>query len=246
MAQLTGRTALVTGSTSGIGEAIAEKLAELGAHVIVSGRDATRGDGVVAYIRAVGGKADFIAADLGSTAGAHALAEQATGITGQIDILVNNAGIYTFGSTTDTTEAGFDRMYNVNVKAPYFLVSDIAPQMASRGSGAIINITTGAAVKGLPTAGLYGSSKAAIDLLTKSWAAEFGPSGVRVNAVSPGPTHTPGTVAAGGVDSFASSIPAARLGSSPEIATAVAYLASDDASFVYGANFAVDGGFNVV
>ncbi|SEO46606.1 SDR family NAD(P)-dependent oxidoreductase [Actinacidiphila rubida] len=246
--RLTGSTALVTGSTSGIGRAIAEALAQLDAHVIVSGRDPARGEDVVAGIRAAGGKADFISADLSDSAGAHALAEQATAVTGRIDILVNNAGIYTFGPTTEFTDAAFDRMYNVNVKAPYVLVGDLAPGMAERGGGAIINITTGAAVKGLPSAGLYGSSKAAIDLLTKAWAAEFGPRGVRVNAVSPGPIHTAGTEAMGegAIESFAEGLPAGRVGQPHEIATAVAYLASDDASFVHGAIFSVDGGFTVI
>ncbi|MFF7889888.1 SDR family NAD(P)-dependent oxidoreductase [Streptomyces sp. NPDC020794] len=248
MTQLTGSTALVTGSTSGIGRAIAETLARLGAHVIVSGRDSSRGDEVVSGIRADGGKADFVSADLSHAAGVRSLAEQATGVTGRVDVLVNNAGIYTFGPTTAVTEADFDRMYNVNVKAPYLLVGALAPLMASRGTGAIVNITTGAAVKGIPTGGLYGSSKAALDLLTKAWAAEFGPSGVRVNGVSPGPTYTPGTEAMGegAIDSFATGIPASRVGEPHEIASAVAYLASDDASFVHGAVLAVDGGYAVV
>ncbi|MEV8205906.1 SDR family NAD(P)-dependent oxidoreductase [Streptomyces sp. NPDC079189] len=246
--RLTGSTALVTGSTSGIGRAIAEALALLDAHVIVSGRNAVRGEEAVAGIRAAGGKADFISADLSHAAGAHALAEQGAAVTGRIDILVNNAGIFSFGPTTEFTDAAFDHMYNVNVKAPYVLVGDLAPQMAERGEGAIVNITTGAAVKGLASAGLYGSSKAAVNLLTKAWAAEFGPRGVRVNAVSPGPIHTPGTeeMGEGAIDSFAVGLPVGRVGEPHEIASAVAYLASADASFVHGAIFSVDGGFTVV
>ncbi|MGW7673276.1 SDR family NAD(P)-dependent oxidoreductase [Streptomyces sp. NPDC054775] len=246
--KLAGSTALVTGSTSGIGRATAQRLAREGAHVIVSGRHADRGQEVVAEIRAAGGKADFVAADLSSAEGARLLAEEAAMITGQIDILVNNAGTYTFGPTAEGSERDFDLMYNVNVKAPYLLVAALAPQMASRGAGAIVNIITGVAERGVPGAGVYGSSKAALTLLTKSWAVEFGPSGVRVNAVSPGPIYTPGTEAMGegAIDSFAVNIPARRVGEVEEIASAVAYLSSGEASFIHGAVLSVDGGFTAV
>jgi NAD(P)-dependent dehydrogenase (short-subunit alcohol dehydrogenase family) len=157
---LTGRTALITGSTSGIGRACADTLARQGAHVIVSGRNAQRGEQAVAEIRAADGKADFIAADLGSAQSATSLAEKALAVNGSIDILVNNAGIYTYGPTAETTEDLFDAVYNINVKAPYVLVGALAPHMATRRSGAIINITTGAAHRGSVAAGLYGSSRA--------------------------------------------------------------------------------------
>ena len=116
---------------------------------------------------------------------------------GHVDILINNAGIYPFGSTHEMTEEMFERVYSLNVKAPYFLVAELAPLMAQRGKGAIVNLSTMAADYGAPGMSLYGSSKAAINLLTKVWAAEYGPSGVRVNAVSPGPTRTEGTGAMG-------------------------------------------------
>lgn len=240
---LNGSTALVTGSTSGIGRATAQALAERGAHVIISGRHQERGEQVVAQIRAAGGKADFVAAHLSDASSARALAEQALSITGQIDILVNNAGIYSFGPTVDTTEADFDLSYDINVKVPYFLVAELAPKMAERGAGAVVNILTGVAHKGYAAAGLYGSAKASLLLLTKSWAAEFGPQGVRINAVSPGPIHTPGTDVMGeGIDAFAVGTPAARVGEADEIAAAVAFLVSDDASYIHGVILPVDGG----
>ena len=143
---LTGSTALVTGGNSGIGRAAALALAGLGAHVVLSGRDATRGEQVVAAIRAQGGRADFVATDLSDEASARQLAKQATELGGgHVDILVNNAGVFPFGPTHEASEADFDRVYAVNVKAPFFLVAELAPAMAQRGHGAIINVTTMAA-----------------------------------------------------------------------------------------------------
>ncbi|WP_018800680.1 SDR family NAD(P)-dependent oxidoreductase [Salinispora arenicola] len=240
--RLDGRTALVTGSTSGIGRATAIALAERGAHVIVSGRDTVRGQRTVQDLRSGGARADFVPADLVSHRGARSLAEQALGVSGFVDILVNNAGVFTFGPTTSRTEADVNHIYNLNVKAPFFLVQSLVPQMVERGSGAVVNILTGAAHRGSPAAGLYGSSKAALLLLTKGWAAEFGPSGIRVNAVSPGMIRTEGTDGGAGLEEIAATIPARRLGDPHEVAPAVAFLASDEAAYVHGAILPVDGG----
>ncbi len=238
------KTALVTGATSGIGRAAAEQLAALGHHVVVSGRDAERGDAVVQGIRAAGGTADFVAADLRDEAGARQLAARATELGGgRVDVLVNSAGIFPFGPTAETTEQGFDDVMGINVKAPYFLVAALAPAMAERGSGAVVNVTTMVAEFGAAGMGVYGASKAALVLLTKSWAAEFGPSGVRVNAVSPGPTRTEGTAAMGeALDQLAAAGPAGRPGTAAEVAEAIVFLATDAASFVHGAVLPVDGG----
>ena len=149
-------------------------------------------------IRAAGGNADFISADLQDTASVRTVAKKAIELgNGHVDILINNAGIYPFGPTHEMTEEQFDRVFSINVKVPYFLVAELAPLMAKRGKGAIVNLSTMAADYGAPGMSLYGSSKAAINLLTKTWAAEYGPHGVRVNAVSPGPTLTEGTEAMG-------------------------------------------------
>jgi NAD(P)-dependent dehydrogenase (short-subunit alcohol dehydrogenase family) len=241
---LAGLTALVTGGNSGIGRAVALDLAKHGAHVILSGRDTARGEQVVAAIRANGGKADFVAASLSDETSARQLARQAVDLGGgHVDILVNNAGIFPFGPTHETTEADFDTVYAINVKVPFFLVAELAPAMAQRGTGSIINITTMVAQFGQPNMALYGSSKAALVLLTKSWTAEYGPSGVRVNAVSPGPTRTEGTAPVGdALDHLAATTPAGRPALPEEIASAVTYLASDDASFIHGAILPVDGG----
>jgi NAD(P)-dependent dehydrogenase (short-subunit alcohol dehydrogenase family) len=240
---LNDKVALVTGSTSGIGAATARALDREGAHVIVAGRDEDRGRSVVDSIRAADGTADFVAVALHDASSAQMLATAALEIAGRVDILVNNAGISTFGLTTSTTEGEFDDTYSVNVKVPYFLVAALAPAMAERGEGVIVNVSTMVAGFGQAGAALYGSSKAAVSLLTKAWAAEFGPSGIRVNAVSPGPTRTQGTEVMGDtLDQMAAAAPLGRVASPQEIANAVLFLTTDAASFVQGAVLSVDGG----
>ena len=241
-------TALITGGTSGIGRATANKLAQLGIHVLIVGRNVERGDKTVTEIRAAGGRADFISSDLRDASSAREVARKAVELAdGHVDILINNAAIYPFGPTHEMTEEAFDRVFSLNVKAPYFLVAELAPMMAKRGKGAIVNLSTMAADYGAAGMSLYGSSKAAINLLTKTWAAEYGPSGVRVNAVSPGPTRTEGTDAMGeGLEQLAAQAPAGRPATADEIAEAIVFLATDRSSFIYGAKLAVDGGRTAV
>src|SRR6201987_4009454 len=241
-------TALITGGTSGIGLATAKKLAQLGIHVLVVGRNAERGKKAVEEIRAGGGKADFISSDLRDAESAREVARKAIELgKGHVDILINNAGIYPFGPTHEMTEGLFESVYSLNVKAPYFLVAELAPLMAKRGKGAIVNLSTMVADYGAPGMSLYGSSKAAIKLLTKVWAAEYGPSGVRVNAVSPGPTRTEGTAVMGdALQQLAAQEPAGRPAAPEEIAEAIVFLATDRASFIDGAILPVDGGRTAV
>src|SRR5207237_8591518 len=240
--------ALITGGTSGIGRSVANKLAALRIHVIVVGRNAERGQKTVAEIGAAGGKADFISSDLRGAESARELARKAIELgNGHVAILINNAGIYPFGPTHEMTEEMFERVYSLNVRAPYFLVAELAPLMAKRGKGAIVNLSRMVADYGAPGMSLYGSSKAAINLLTKVWAAEYGPSGVRVNSVSPGPTRTEGTEAMGeGLEKLAAEAPAGRPATPDEIAEAIVFLATDRASFIHGAKLAVEGGRSAV
>jgi len=240
--RLEGKTALITGSTSNIGAAIATAFAAEGAHVVVSGRNRKRGDAVVAEIRAAGGKADLIVADLdGSAAASRTLAAEATVVLGgRIDILVNNAGIFPGLTTAATTEATFDEVYGVNVKAPFFLTAAVAPEMAERGSGAIINLGSWIARLAVPVGSLYSSTKGAMETLTRAWAAEFGPAGVRVNAISPGVIRTPAIN--GDTHPMMHGTPAGRSGTPDEVAHAAVYLASDEAAFVHGTVVDVDGG----
>src|SRR5229473_2042132 len=136
-------TALITGGTSGIGRAAANKLALLGIHVLVVGRNVERGERTVAEIRAAGGKADFISSDLRDASSAREVAKRAVELgNGHVDILINNAGIFPFGPTHEMTEEVFESVYSINVKVPYFLVAELAPLMAKRGKGAIVNVST--------------------------------------------------------------------------------------------------------
>jgi NAD(P)-dependent dehydrogenase (short-subunit alcohol dehydrogenase family) len=247
--RLEHKTALVTGATSNIGRAIATAFAAEGAHVVVSGRSQQRGTEVIDQIRAAGGRADFIGARLdGSAKASRDLATDATRtLGGRIDVVVNSAGIFPGPTTAATDEATFDEVYAVNVKAPFFLTTAIAPATVERGGGAIINLGSWIARLGIPVGSLYSSTKGAIETLTKAWAAEFGPGGVRVNAISPGVIRTPATGSSnGGDDHLAEAMmrgtPACASGTPDAVAHAAVYLASDEAAFVHGTVTDVDGG----
>ncbi len=155
--------------------------------MIITGRDETRGASTVEQIRAVGHDAQFIAADFSEMSEVGRVADAA----GDIDVLVNCAGFAAPAPTADTDEAAFDGLFQINVKAPFFLVAALVPKIAARGGGSIVNVSTMVASYGQPGMAAYGASRAAIELLTKAWAAEYGPQNVRVNAVAPGPTLTP-------------------------------------------------------
>jgi NAD(P)-dependent dehydrogenase (short-subunit alcohol dehydrogenase family) len=240
---LEDKRAIVTGATSGIGRAVALKLAEEGAEVIVTGRDQQRGAETVAAIEADGGRAQFIAADLNDVGSVRTLAEQA----GDVDILVNNAGVFSFAPSHEIDADTFDATFATNVRAPFFLTAALAPGMAARGQGSIVNVATMAAHFGLPGASAYGASKAAVVSLTQTWAAEYGPRGVRVNAVSAGPTRTEGTAGMGDdLNALGSTTPLGRSASPDEIAEAIVFLASPRSSYVNGAVLAADGGRTAV
>ena len=240
--RFTGRTALVTGSTGGLGVAVAHALAAEGAHVIVTGRSAERGDAVVADIRAKGGSARFVAADL--SAGESAVRVLAAS-AGEVDILVNNAGIWSTPEPTEgISEATLLASYRANVIGPFLLTGALAPGMARRGHGVIVNIGSITGLIGGDKSALYNSTKAAVHSLTKSWAAEFGPSGVRVNAVAPGPIATERAAeSADHVAPVLARIPSRRMSTPEEVAAAVLFLASDDAANIHGAVLSVDGGW---
>jgi NAD(P)-dependent dehydrogenase (short-subunit alcohol dehydrogenase family) len=185
---LDGETALITGATAGIGRAAAVQLAAQGAQVIIHGRNTTRGHDVVEEIVATGGTARFLAADLNEPTAVRQLAADA----GRVDVLINNAGYSWWGPTADLEPAALTRMFAANVHAPYLLVAALAPPMAARNDGVIINIGSMAGAIGLPGGAAYSATKASLASHTRSWAAEYGPHGVRVLTVSPGPVYTDG------------------------------------------------------
>jgi NAD(P)-dependent dehydrogenase (short-subunit alcohol dehydrogenase family) len=236
-AELAGKTALVTGATSGLGKAAALKLAEHGATVLVHGRDAARGASIVEQIEQAGGHARFLGADLSDPDDVARLAAE----VGRVDILVNNAGSSWFGPSNELTVATYDRLFDGNVRSAYLLTAALAPAMARNGGGNIINVGSMAGSVGLPGGAAYSATKAALQAMARSWAAEYSPAGVRVNTVAPGPVFTEGavpdrTIALGDTTLLN------RAAQPDEIAETIAFLASPRADYITGATIAVDGG----
>ena len=233
---LDGQVALVTGATSGIGRAIALQLAAQGATVVVHGRDAGRATQVLEEIELSGGHARFVAADIGTTDGIRKLVDD----TGDVDILVNNAGFAWFGASVDLNAEGFDALFDSNVRAPYLLVAALAPAMVAKGNGSIISISSMAGLVGLAGGAAYGATKISLIGLTRAWAAEYSPRGVRVNTIAAGPVYTasdPARTKATGDTTLLG-----RAAQPEEIANVVGFIASPRASYVTGAVIPVDGG----
>lgn len=241
--RLADKTALITGSTSGIGRAIAEAFAAEGATVVVTGRRAEQGNSVVAGIREAEGAAEFVPADLAD--GARQLADEAAAVTGRVDILVNNAALLMpMRSTPETTEEVMDQAYKLNIKAPFVLTAALAPQMASRGHGVVLNVGSVNAHTGLAGTAFYSATKAAVESFTRTWAAEFGRYGVRVNAIVPGGCETDWNIAH--LEHFGPMLArtaSGRLSRLSELGAAAVFLASDEASNLHGVSLPVDGGY---
>jgi NAD(P)-dependent dehydrogenase (short-subunit alcohol dehydrogenase family) len=233
---LEGQVALVTGATSGIGRAVAFQLAAQGATVVIHGRDVGRGTKVLEEIELSGGSARFVKADISTTDGVRKVIEE----TGDVDILVNNAGFAWFGPSVDLDADGFDTLFDSNVRAPYLFVSAFAPAMAAKGSGSIISLASMAGLVGLPGGAAYSATKISLVGLTRAWAAEYSPSGVRVNAIAPGPVYNSTDPA--GIKAVGETTLLGRAAQPEEIANVIGFIASPRASYVTGAVIAVDGG----
>jgi NAD(P)-dependent dehydrogenase (short-subunit alcohol dehydrogenase family) len=239
--ELANQTALITGGTAGIGLACARLMAREGASVIVTGRDEQRGKEAAAGID---GDVRFIQTDLSDIELVKSLVRQ----VGNVDILVNNAASFPAALTVDQEVTSFEKTFDTNVRGTYFLAAGLVPGMIERGRGSIINVTTMVAAKGVPGASAYSASKAAVESLTRTWAAEFGAHGVRVNSVAPGPTRTEGVEAEWGEtnEELGRSLPLGRTADPDEIAHAVLFLASPRASFITGSTLHADGGGSAI
>ncbi len=246
MTNLANKTALVTGASRGIGRAAALALAKAGARVIVHyGNSKQQADEVVAQIKAGGGQADALGADMQAADGAHRLAAATRALVGErLDILVANAGVASMASIADTTVEAFDRMFAVNVRAPYFLVQQLLPVLGEGSS--VILLSSGVARAAFPTTSAYAGTKGAIATLVRQFAAELGPQGIRVNAVAPGVIETDMASSfigsSEGQEMVRGMQALKRIGQTDDIADVITFLAGNDSRWITGDSLSVDGG----
>jgi NAD(P)-dependent dehydrogenase (short-subunit alcohol dehydrogenase family) len=243
---LQGKGVLVTGATSGIGEAVATRLASEGADVVITGREPGKGQEVLERIQAAGpGRCTFLEADLSTSEGPLALARSAEEWLQGVDILVNNAATGGAGPSTNISIEDWDAVFALNVRAPYLLSTALMGYMSDRRFGVVVNVTSSVAYRGWPGYSAYASSKAALDAMTRCWAATYGLWGVRVNAISPGPVLTPATLResrAEDIAQFCSGFGEGRYGTVDEVAAAVSFLVSDEAEYIHASTVHIDGG----
>jgi 3-oxoacyl-[acyl-carrier protein] reductase len=244
------KSIIVTGAGSGIGEGIARRLADQGAHVIVNDINIIQGERVVASITAIGGRASFFAADVTRSADVAALVAAAITRHGRLDVMVNNAGwTHRNQPALEVSEDEFDRVYAVNVKSIYLATIHAVPEFRRQGGGSFINIASTAGVRPRPGLTWYNGSKGAVITTSKSLAAELGPDNIRVNCINPvmNPTTGLGVSFAGGelteerLQKFRSTIPLGRFSTALDVANAALFLASEEAAFISGVCMEVDG-----
>lgn len=246
MAKLTGKVAIVTGASKGIGAAIALRLAEDGAAVVVNyATAAEQAEAVVAKIKAAGGKAKALRADVSKPAEAQKLVDATVSEFGRLDILVNNAGVYEFLPLAEVTETHFDRLFDLNVRGLLF-ATQAAVKAFDGSGGSIINIGSMASKLTVPGGAVYAATKIAVDSFTRNLAAELGPRKILVNSVLPGPVETEGARAMAEWDTLQSAFlprtPLGRIGKPEDIANVVSFVASGDAGWITGQVIAAAGG----
>jgi 3-oxoacyl-[acyl-carrier protein] reductase len=246
MARLKGKVAVVSGASKGIGAAIAEQLANEGASVIVNyAASPEKANAVVTKIKAAGGKAKAVRADVSKPNEAKQLIDTAVSEFGKLDILVNNAGVYDFLPLPEISETHIDRMFDLNVKGLLFATQAAVNAFGDRG-GSIINISSMASLGSIPATSVYSATKAAVDSFTRTRAAELGPKKILVNSVLPGPVETEGTQSMPGWEEFQAQLvpqtPLGRVGQPRDIANVVSFLASDEAGWITGQIIPVAGG----
>ncbi|MGQ9502345.1 MAG: SDR family NAD(P)-dependent oxidoreductase [Anaerolineae bacterium] len=244
--RLKDKVAIITGGGSGIGRASAELFAREGARVVVADFNEKAGQEAVTAIRRAGGEAIFVHVDVSDSAQVQRLVDTTLQTYGGIDILVNNAGILLFGTALDTSQQDWERVIAINLTGTFLVSKAVLPHMIARGGGSIVNLTssTGAHDAAANTVA-YVTSKGGVALLTRAMAIDHAKHNVRVNAVAPGPTDTPmlrDAMPPEQLAAFAATFPMGRLGRPEELARAILFLASDEASFITGAILAVDGG----
>ena len=246
--KLKGKVALITGGTSGIGEASARRFAAEGARVFVLGRNLDRGNEVVESIRRSGGQGDFVVCDVSNEESIRQAFSRVMEAAGQVDILLNSAGIAPGGTVETLSTQQWEEIFRVNVTSVYLFSSLAVPVMRAAGGGNIINVGSSAGTVGAWGLHGYSASKGAVVQLSRSMAAEYARENIRVNCLCPGATKTPMMDSLGEQDlqDFAEMIPAGRMAEPDEIAGAALFLASEDSSFMYGAVLLVDGGFTAI
>lgn len=248
--ELTGRVAIVTGASRGIGREIALALAEAGAKVVVASRKQEGVEAVAAEIRQRGGTALAVAAHVGQEEAVAALVDKSVEAFGGVDIAVNNAGTNPqFGPLLEATDSQWDKILEVNLKGAFYLIQRVVPSMQARGGGKIINMASVAGLRPSPAMGIYGVSKAGLIMLTRVMALELGPLNIQVNALAPGVIKTRFSSALWEAPEIAESVvratPLGRLGETKDVVGAALFLASSLSDFVTGEVLLIDGGMNL-